>query len=637
MNTNTYDASSSQLPKAQEEEASLAEPALTGVAGPHSLYSLGGNENEPVGGSGSYSRSIDINYPSRPLAILNPNLDPRLVHDDDVQGFQWSTPHPRLSRSALPLAQHSAYSTVGNANGNAGASMAPFSLPHASFAVPRLGSLGGYRETEGNWDTVGPQDNASYRTTEPSSPTISQLLDRMRPGFGAAGDANRHAGGATRSNLLSQPASLEGARQGRVIGYGTTHPSLLPPPQPALNTSSQPQHDAGPTQLSTPDASQDYRQNYFVGFSGNGIPNNLPTLPYRNGGSQRGIYSPLPLDYAPTSQSGGDLSTSQNLGSANQQGGGSTTSPLSIGNSNWQGSQQQPLAPYGASRPPAIQNPSTQLPPISYSPPQSLGPQDIHATQDGRASADGVDLSGVAWEDWNWSIKHTDSLLASGQALSISAPPLTPNNIGHTNPGFVFPPLGMGNVTTGTQTDQGPPSQYSPTNNNLPLQIPYPQPDPLYSGQLPLDDFNPPVASGSSSSRGGPVRNRRNAPRTVSPYVRAQARIVKTPYNDHPDDSSWICRWEGCNAVFATFKALESHVVRPSRDDTANGIVSAHNLPRGNSVGVRCRWDGDGCSVTKEAVWRHIYSEAHLNVKFLCTVCGISRTRPHPLSKCSSL
>ena len=160
-----------------------------------------------------------------------------------------------------------------------------------------------------------------------------------------------------------------------------------------------------------------------------------------------------------------------------------------------------------------------------------------------------------------------------------------------------------------------------------PAQTHSPQSIPSSTNHLRLqqldDNFSAPVPSGSSSSRRGAVRTRRTAQQHPTPYTRPDSMSRAEPMSHQPGYLPWTCRWEGCNAIFSTFKELEDHVLRPDSKDKIT--VSTHNLPRGHSTPMLCSWDD--CSATVNAIWRHILCDAHVHVRYECPTCGKSKSR----------
>jgi hypothetical protein len=181
--------------------------------------------------------------------------------------------------------------------------------------------------------------------------------------------------------------------------------------------------------------------------------------------------------------------------------------------------------------------------------------------------------------------------------------------------------------------DEGASSQYTPPDHMqaFPVDI-LPQPVLPFVVYRRLeqsdDNLTAPIASSSSSSHGGVVRTRRTALHHRTVYTRPDSFPPTVPESHNANYQGWSCHWDGCNAIFSSFKELEDHVLRPEKDD--KHTVSAHRLPRGHSKEMRCRW-GD-CPANLNGIWRHILSDVHVFIRYRCPTCGGSRSRQrHPL------
>ena len=176
--------------------------------------------------------------------------------------------------------------------------------------------------------------------------------------------------------------------------------------------------------------------------------------------------------------------------------------------------------------------------------------------------------------------------------------------------------------------DEGAFSQYTLAENMqaFPVHTP-PQPvlpSILYHRLEQSDDnLTAPVASSSSSSHGGVLRTTRTAPRHRTVYTRPDSFPRTVPESHNPNYQRWSCQWDGCNAIFSSFKELKNHVLRPNKD--GEHTVSVHRLPRGNSKEMHCCWGN--CSANLNGIWRHILSDVHVFIRYRCSTCGVSRSR----------
>jgi hypothetical protein len=216
------------------------------------------------------------------------------------------------------------------------------------------------------------------------------------------------------------------------------------------------------------------------------------------------------------------------------------------------------------------------------------------------------------------------------QEALVSSAPQQPGISGGNDLGIAFAHPGtadMGIMSMGSQEDQG----YFQDHEAFPAHtLPQPVlPFVVYRRLEQSDDnITAPIASSSSSSHGGVVRTRRTALHHHTVYTRPDSFPPTVPESHNPSYPRWSCQWDGCNAIFSSFKELKDHVLRPEKDD--EHTVSVHRLPRGHSKEMRCRW-GD-CSANLNGIWRHILSDVHVFIRYHCPTCSGSKSRqPRPL------
>jgi len=141
--------------------------------------------------------------------------------------------------------------------------------------------------------------------------------------------------------------------------------------------------------------------------------------------------------------------------------------------------------------------------------------------------------------------------------------------------------------------------------------------------QTPHHNSRAPVASGSSSLRGGAVRTAGTSRRHPTPYAQSPSTPHTVLIGSQPAHF-FACYWNGCNEIFPSLADLEHHILRPKKHQRH---VSTHDLPQGHSKKIPCQWGN--CSVSVYGIWRHILSESHLNVTFYCASCDTWSSRQH--------